>query len=154
MFKNYIKIALRNIKMRKGYSFINIAGLAVGLSCCILILLYIRYEFSYDKYHNDAQHIYRVVREHQGRSVWNNSSEHPLAASLKEDFSEVIKATRVKKNDEVGVVEYNSKRFNEEGIDFAFPTQTLFLAGDSRRPLSLVPEVKKKANPERNSIMP
>ncbi|NIM57710.1 MAG: ABC transporter permease, partial [Candidatus Aenigmarchaeota archaeon] len=118
MFKNYIKIALRNIKMRKGYSFINIAGLAVGLSCCILILLYIRYEFSYDKYHNDAQHIYRVVREHQGRSIWNNSSEHPLAASLKEDFPEVIKATRVKKNDEVGVVEYNSKRFNEEGIYF------------------------------------
>ncbi len=118
MLKNYLKIALRNIKKHKGYSFINIASLAVGLSCCILILLYIRYEFSYDKYHNDAQYIYRVVREHQGRSVWDNSSEHPLAASLKENFPEVVKATRVKKNDEVGVVEYNSKRFNEEGIYF------------------------------------
>ncbi|MFB0566535.1 MAG: ABC transporter permease [Candidatus Aminicenantaceae bacterium] len=118
MFKNYIKITLRKIKKHKGYSFINIAGLAVGLSCCILILLYIRYEFSFDKYHNDAQYIYRVVREHQGRSVWDNSSEHPLAASLKENFPEVVKATRVKKNDEVGVVEYNSKRFNEEGIYF------------------------------------
>ena len=118
LFGNYLKVALRNIKLRKGYSFINIAGLAVGLSCCILILLYIRYEFSYDKYHNDSQYIYRVVREHHGRSVWDNSSEHPLAASLKEDFPEVVKATRVKKNDEVGVVEYNSKRFNEEGIYF------------------------------------
>jgi len=58
------------------------------------------------------------VREHQGRPVWFNSSEHPLAASLKENFPEVTKATRVKKNDEVGVVEYNSKRFNEEGIYF------------------------------------
>ena len=118
MFRNYLKIALRNIKEQKGYSFINIASLAIGLSCCILIVLYIKYEFSYDKYHNDAQHIYRVVREYQGRPVWFNSSEHPLAASLKEDFPEVVKSTRVKKNDEVGVVEYNSKRFNEEGIYF------------------------------------
>jgi len=118
MFKNYLKIALRNIKWHKSYSFINIAGLAVGLSCCILILLYIRYELSYDKYHSDSRYIYRVVREYQGEPNWYNSSEHPLAASLKEDFPEVIKATRVKKNDEVGVVEYNSKRFNEEGIYF------------------------------------
>ncbi len=118
MFKNYIKIALRNIKKYKNYSFINIASLAIGLSCFILIVLYIRYEFSYDEYHNDAQYIYRAVRERQGRPVWFNSSEHPLAASLKEDFPEVVKATRVKKNDEVGVVEYNSKRFNEEGIYF------------------------------------
>jgi len=118
MLKNYLKVTLRNIKKQKGYSFINIASLAVGLSCCILILLYIRYEFSYDKHHNAAQYIYRVVREHQGSPVWYNSSEHPLAASLKEDFPEVVKATRVKKNDEVGVVEYNSKLFNEEGIYF------------------------------------
>ena len=83
-----------------------------------MILLYIRYEFSYDKYHNDAQYIYRAVREYQGKPVWRNSSEHPLAASLKEDFPEVVKATRVKKNDEVGIVEYHSKRFNEEGIYF------------------------------------
>jgi len=118
MFKNYIKIALRNIKKHKGYSFINIASLTIGLSCFILIVLYIRCEFSYDKYHNDAQYIYRAVREHQGRPVWFNSSEHPLAASLKENFPEVVKATRVKKNDEVGIVEYNSNRFNEEGIYF------------------------------------
>jgi len=118
MFKNYLKIAFRNIRRQKGYSFINIASLAVGLSCCILILLYIRYELSYDKYHSDSRYIYRVVREYQGEPNWYNSSEHPLAASLKEDFPEVIKATRVKKNDEVGVVEYNSKRFNEEGIYF------------------------------------
>ncbi|NIM90675.1 MAG: FtsX-like permease family protein [Candidatus Aminicenantes bacterium] len=118
MLKNYLKIILRNLKEQKGYSFINIASLTIGLSCCLLILLYIRYEFSYDKYHNDAQNIYRVVREYQGEPTWFNSSEHPLAASLKEDFPEVVKATRVKKNDEVGVVEYASKRFNEAGIYF------------------------------------
>ncbi|UCC38618.1 MAG: ABC transporter permease, partial [Candidatus Aminicenantes bacterium] len=118
MLRNYLKIALRNLKEQKGFSFINIASLAVGFSCCILIVLFIRYELSYDRYHNDAQYIYRVVREHQERPVWFNSSEHPLAASLKEDFPEVVKATRVKKNHGVGAVEYNSKRFNEEGIYF------------------------------------
>jgi putative ABC transport system permease protein len=118
MLKNYLKVILRNLKEQKGYSFINIASLAIGLSCCLLIMLYIRHEFSYDKYHNNAQYIYRVVREHQGEPTWYNSSEHPLAASLKEDFPEVVKATRVKKNDEVGVVEHESKRFNEAGIYF------------------------------------
>jgi putative ABC transport system permease protein len=118
MLKNHLKIAYRNFKRQKLFSFINIASLTVGFSCGILILIFIRYEFSYDKYHDDAQLIYRVVREHQGESTWYNSSEHPLAASLKQDFPEVLKATRVKKNDEVGVVEHNSKRFYEEGIYF------------------------------------
>jgi putative ABC transport system permease protein len=59
------------------------------------------------------------VREQQESPVWLNSSEHPLAAALKEDFPEVVKATRVKRNDEYGVVEYNSKLFNEDGIYFA-----------------------------------
>ena len=119
MLKNYLKIALRNIKNQKGYSFINIVSLAIGLTCCMLILLYIRYEFSFDKYHDNAQHIYRAVREEKGTPVWFNSSAHPLAAALKEDFPEVIRATRVKKNEELGVVEYNSKLFNEDGIYYA-----------------------------------
>lgn len=118
IINNYAKIAVRNINRHKAYSLINIASLAIGLSCCILILLYIRYELSYDKYHKNAQEIYRAVRENQGNPVWSNSSEHPLAASLKEDFSEISKATRVKKNDEVGVVGYASKHFNEDGIYF------------------------------------
>ncbi len=119
MFRSYLKVALRNIKEQKGYSFINIASLAIGLSCCMLILLYVRYELSYDKYHDHASSIYRAVREEQGRPVWFNSSEHPLAAALKEDFPEVTRATRVKRNDEHGVVEFNSKLFNEDGIYYA-----------------------------------
>jgi putative ABC transport system permease protein len=118
MLKNHLKIAFRHFIRQKMFSFINIASLAVGLSCGILVLFFIRYEFSYDKYHEDARNIYRVVREHQGETAWYNSSEHPLAASLKHDFPEILIATRVKKNDEVGVVEYGSKRFYEEGIYF------------------------------------
>jgi putative ABC transport system permease protein len=51
MFKNYLKIAFRNIVRHKGYSFINIAGLAAGIACCMLIMLYVRDELSFDRYH-------------------------------------------------------------------------------------------------------
>ena len=118
MVKNHLKIAYRNFIRQKMFSFINIASLIVGLACGILVLLFVRYELSYDKYHKDAGNVYRAVREHQGELTWSNSSEHPLAAALKQDFPEVLKATRVKKNDEVGVVEYGSKRFYEEGVYF------------------------------------
>ncbi len=60
MLKNYFKIALRNIKRHKGYSFINISGLAIGMACCILILLYVTDELSYDKFHEKSDRIYRI----------------------------------------------------------------------------------------------
>lgn len=59
MFKNYIKIALRNIKKHKGYSFINIAGLAIGMACCILILLWVQDETGYDQFHKRRSELYR-----------------------------------------------------------------------------------------------
>jgi len=60
MFRNYLKITLRNLKKYKGYSFINIAGLAIGMACCLLILLYVSDELSYDRHHEHADRIYRV----------------------------------------------------------------------------------------------
>ena len=66
MFKNYFKIALRNIRRYKTYSFINIIGLAIGMACCIMILLYVQDELSYDSYHANADHIYRLIA--QGKS--------------------------------------------------------------------------------------
>ncbi len=64
MMKNYIKISLRNIKKYKGYSFINITGLAVGMTVTMFILLYLRFELSYDRYHENADRIYRVTRRY------------------------------------------------------------------------------------------
>lgn len=62
MFKNYLKITLRNINKHKGHSFLNIPGLATGLACCIFILLYVQFELSYDRYHKDADRIFRVAK--------------------------------------------------------------------------------------------
>ena len=60
MLKNYLKVALRNLRRHKGYAFINILGLAVGLACCIMILLWVRHEMSYDRFHDNADRIVRV----------------------------------------------------------------------------------------------
>ena len=61
MFKNHLKVALRVIKRQKGYSIINITGLAIGIACCILILLWVRDELGYDGFHENKDRIYRIV---------------------------------------------------------------------------------------------
>ena len=60
MFKNYFKVALRNIRRHPGYSIINIAGLAIGLACCLFILIWVLDELNYDKFHENAPYLYRV----------------------------------------------------------------------------------------------
>ncbi|HMB90315.1 MAG TPA: ABC transporter permease, partial [Rhodothermales bacterium] len=63
MLKNYLKVALRTLKRHPGYAFINIFGLAVGMACCLLIGLYVHQEWSYDRFHNNADRIYRVTTD-------------------------------------------------------------------------------------------
>jgi putative ABC transport system permease protein len=70
MFKNYLKTAWRSIKRQKGYSVINIAGLALGMACAILIVFYIHHELSYDRFHENAGRIYRVVVDATFRQNW------------------------------------------------------------------------------------
>lgn len=96
MFKNYLKIALRNIKRYKGYSFINIAGLAVGMACCILILLWVRDELSFDRFHHNIDNIYRVIRQEQDTAEAGKDAltPPPLADALKEKFPGITHATR------------------------------------------------------------
>ncbi len=68
MIYNYIKIAIRNLKRNKIYSFINIAGLSIGLACCMLILLYNKDEVSYDRFHKNAAEIYRITSKNMDSS--------------------------------------------------------------------------------------
>jgi len=92
MLKNYIKIALRNIKKHKAYSFINVFGLALGIAASSLILLWVQDELSYDHYHNNLDKIHKVVLNVEGD--WWTSSNWALSPLLKQQYEEVEKATR------------------------------------------------------------
>ncbi len=69
MIKNYLKIAVRNLKRNKSYAFINTSGLAVGIGACLLIFLVIQFETSFDTFHSNKKNIYRVVSEFQSFST-------------------------------------------------------------------------------------
>ena len=92
MLKNYIKITWRNIRNHKIYSFINIMGLAVGMACCILILLWIQDELSFEKFHENYSDIYRTIPELQGTKY--SSNPLALAGVFKEQYPEVRQITR------------------------------------------------------------
>ena len=67
MFRNYLKTALRNLLRNKTYAFINVAGLSIGLACAMLIILYVKDEVSYDRFHKDVSNIYRVVTDNKNK---------------------------------------------------------------------------------------
>ncbi len=101
MFYNYLVTALRNITRHKLYSFINIAGLAVGLACVIFVLLFIRDELSYDKWIPDTQNLYRieVALYVPGRDPLNLAFvPFPLPAAMRDDIPEVTGMTRYNRN--------------------------------------------------------
>lgn len=121
MFKNHLKIALRSIGKNKIYSFINISGLAIGMACCILILLWIQDELSFDRFHRNADRLGRVVAEvgHSGQKPWA-VTEAPLSQALKDEYPEIDQATRV----QLGLrfrVRYGEKRFDERHNIFVEP---------------------------------
>jgi len=98
MFKNYLKIAFRNLFKNRIYSFINIAGLAIGFLCFTLIFIFIKNELNYDTFHEKADRIYRPVEIQHEPGV---GTQHvavtmgPLAPALKADFPEITQATRI-----------------------------------------------------------
>jgi putative ABC transport system permease protein len=97
MFTNYLKIAWRNLAKNKVFSFINIFGLSVGLTCCIFIALYIYHEISYDKYHKNASNIYRLgtVFIDQGVEEAGANSSAPLGRMIQQEYPEVQASARI-----------------------------------------------------------
>lgn len=93
---NYTKIVLRKIKRQKGYSFLNIAGLSIGMACCILMVLYIHSELNFDTFHEHANQIYvlGVKSEREGYEFRGTSSNATAAAVLQDEYPEVVKAVR------------------------------------------------------------
>ena len=116
MFKNYLKIAFRNLIRHKGYSFINIIGLAIGMACAILILLWVKNEMSFDNHHEKASRVYRVVVEFDNEGRKGAYTPPPLAAALKADFPEVQQVTRLGPWVSTSLVRFQDKSFLEKNI--------------------------------------
>ena len=96
MFKNYLKIAFRNLRKHKGFTLINLTGLSIGISCFILIAVYILDEFSYDTFHTNADRVYRVLLTDKDDATDGTPRiGGPWAPVIKQDFPEVEAYTRV-----------------------------------------------------------
>jgi len=98
MLRNYVTIALRSLRKQAAYSLINVFGLAIGLACCLLLLFYVRDELSADRFHEDADRIYRVVETHSlpgEGEVRFASSPGPVGPALEDGFPEVEETVRV-----------------------------------------------------------
>ncbi len=125
MLQNYLKIALRNLMRHRFFSLINIAGLAVGLTCCLLLGLYVQHELSYDRLHKKADRIVRVTMEY---SVQGTTEHVPITGTkvfpaFKRIFPEVENGVRFYAMPTVEIV-YNEQRFAEEG--FVYADSTIF----------------------------
>lgn len=120
MFKNYLKIAFRNLLRHKLYSLINVLGLALGMACCLLIILFIQDELSYDRFHEKAGQIYRVAKiEKRNEGVVNYPLVFPVVApKLQEDFPEVLNAVRFEPRLSV-LVNRENKQFLEQRFFYA-----------------------------------
>lgn len=142
MFNNYLKVSYRSISRHKGYSFINVMGLAVGMTCCILILLWIQEELSFDRFHQNSGNLYRLVEElkwSDGRTEFYGVAPAPLAPALKEEFPEIAEATRFLPGRRV-LVSSQTKKFYGQKIaqaDSAFLMMFTFplIQGDPRTAL-------------------
>ena len=92
MIKNYLKITLRIIKQHKEYSLINIAGLSIGIACCILILLWVQDELGFDRFNKNVDNLYRITEElsFEGQTLHIARTPSALAPALLEEIPDVI----------------------------------------------------------------
>lgn len=148
MLKSLITIAFRNILRDKVYSLINLLGLTIGITCSLFLLMYIADELSYDRYHADAENIYRIVsdiKEPDDAFTWANT-QMPLAEELRDNYPEVKNAVRFFGMSR-DLFKVGDKEFYEPEFYFADSTvfdifSYAFLAGDPAtaldHPLSIV----------------
>ena len=126
MIHHYLLVAIRNLKRHKLHSAINILGLAVGMACCLLIILFIIDELSYDHFHGKADRIYRIVSEFENETTGEiyqmATTPYQLTELLKEQFPEIEKTVRFYRINPS--VRYGNKQFFER--QFCFADATVF----------------------------
>jgi putative ABC transport system permease protein len=135
MFQNYLKVAFRNLLRNRSFSIINISGLGVGMASAMLILLWVQNELSFDRFYKNTDRLYQSWnrdRGNDGIDCWNITPKI-LGPSLKQEFPEIEKATRVNW-DESLLFTYREKKLNIRGTmvdpDFLTMFQFPFLKGD------------------------
>ena len=142
MIWNYIKVALRSIKRHKGYAFINIAGLAIGMACCLIIMLWVMDEMSFDRFHANRDNLFRVEQDqyYSGEIYHVNVTPHPMGPGIKAEIPEIKDAAR---SSYLGtlLLKYEDKAFFEQGgraVDPSFLTMLSFplVRGESETALS------------------
>jgi putative ABC transport system permease protein len=135
MLTNYLKVTFRNIRRHKSYSFINIVGLAIGITACVLLLLWVQDEWSYDRFHTNASELYRVILDPVGASVTHEAVSPPvLAEMMKKNFPEVVNTARISTSGSL-LFKHGDKAFYEGQGIFADATffemfSFLFIQGD------------------------
>jgi putative ABC transport system permease protein len=168
MLQNYIKTAIRNLLRYKGFSLISIVGLATGLASCILIILFVTNELSFDKYNKKAGQIYRAyLRYDMGSNQFDSPyCPVPLAQTLQQEYAEVLKTTRLyhlNYRNKYVYVKYEDKQFKEE--NFLWADSTVFdiftiplVVGNPKRALMnsnsiiVTPETAKKYFGNENAV--
>ncbi len=122
MIKNYFKVAIRNIFRHKGYSLINVVGLAIGITCCLLIMMWVMDELSYDQFHENKNTIYRVEQDqyYSGSTYHVNVTPYPMAGGLIEEIPEVKDATPFPGAGTL-LLRYGEKAFFERGVRAVTP---------------------------------
>jgi putative ABC transport system permease protein len=139
MLSNYFKVAIRNLLRQKGFSFINILGLALGITCTALIGMWVNDELSYDRFHKDHDRLYRITATLPEMKVHAAVSSAPLALAIKNEIPEVDEAVRISGLSR-DLIQVGDARFEEKGILYAdsnfFKVFTFpFIKGDSERAL-------------------
>ena len=122
MFRNYLRTAFRMLIKNKGFTAVNIGGLAIGLSACIVILQYVGFERSYDRFHPNGERIYRVTKKNFTQGVQDDHSAMTFTATgpgMKKSFPEIESATTVSEIYGSGVISYGNVKFNEDKVLFA-----------------------------------
>jgi putative ABC transport system permease protein len=123
MFKNYLKVAVRNLWKNKVFSAINIIGLSAGLAVCLLIVLYVKDELSYDRYNDQAENIYRLDADiyFNGTQFTSAVAPAPMAPTLKKDNPQIVQYVRLKNFGDI-LVKKDNQNIQNHGAVFADST--------------------------------
>jgi len=142
LFANYLKLAWRKTRRRKGYSLLNISGLALGMACAILIFLWVSDELSYDRFHPNADRVFRVITIDRSaeRAVFSGESPSLIGPTLASEYPEVINFTRVQSGWSRWFLSYHGENFMDERMANADPSffkvfRFPFVAGDPKSAL-------------------